>query len=166
MNKEDLKKNFLLKLKNNKKIQYIFVAVLIVIVLIVFYSINSNNIKKEETNVVLNYINNLETKLKTVLSKVEGAGDVDVIITVDSGMETVLAKKSVIKEGENATEIEESPIIVNGKTVPIKEVYPKITGVLIICEGANNIAVYNKIQRATISLLDIEVNQIEILTKK
>ena len=166
MNKENIKKNFIEKIKNNKKLQYVLVGVLVILILVVFFF--SGNVKKKETetDVVLNYINGLESKLKTVLSKVEGAGDVDVIIAVDSGMETVLAKKSVIREGSGETEIEETPIIVNGKTVPIKEVYPKITGVLIICEGAKNIAVYNKIQRATISLLDIEVNQIEILTKK
>jgi stage III sporulation protein AG len=42
--------------------------------------------------------------------------------------------------------------------------YPKIKGVLIIAEGANSIASINKLQQATISLLDININQIEILS--
>jgi stage III sporulation protein AG len=55
---------------------------------------------------------------------------------------------------------------VNGKTVVVKEMYPKIIGVLIVAEGAGNIGVMTRIQKATTSLLDIEINQIEILTMK
>jgi len=104
--------------------------------------------------------------LSKTLSSVSGAGKVSVVITVESGMQTVLASKTVTTSDENGTKIEESPIIVNGKTVVIKELYPKITGVLIVAQGANNISVLSKLQQATVSLLDIELNQIEILTMK
>ena len=42
--------------------------------------------------------------------------------------------------------------------------YPKITGVLIVAEGANNLSVMNRLQQATMSLLDIDINQIQILS--
>ena len=48
----------------------------------------------------------------------------------------------------------------------LKELYPEIIGVLIVAEGANNIMVLNKLQQATVSLLDIEPKQIEILSMK
>ena len=106
---------------------------------------------------------NLENRLANTLSRVYGVGDVSVVITVESGMETVLANKITTTQTPQGTETEESPIIVNGKTVVVKESYPKIIGVLIVCEGAENIAVMSRIQQATISLLDININQIEIL---
>ena len=51
-------------------------------------------------------------------------------------------------------------------TVTLKEEYPKITGVLIVAEGAENLIVNYKIQQATMSLLNIEADKIEILTMK
>ena len=45
------------------------------------------------------------------------------------------------------------------------EKVPKVTGVLIVVDSSN-IVVKNKIQQATTSLLDINLSQIEILTRK
>ena len=75
--------------------------------------------------------------------------------------------QTIIKESASGQiETQTSPIIINGKTVVLKEMYPKVKGVLIVAEGANSIAVMTKLQQATMSLLDIEINQIEILTMK
>ena len=112
------------------------------------------------------YIYNLENRLIKTLKKVEGVGDVDVVITIESGVETVLAMETISKKTSNGTEITEKPLIINGKTVVVKELYPKISGVLIVAEGANKISVVSKLQQATISLLDININKIEILTMK
>ena len=161
--------SFFEKIKTNKKLQYLIIAVLsVIIVLCVLFGFNS---KSNETNVnvvdeITSYVNNLEEKLSKTLGKVSGAGDVSVVITVESGMETVLAMKTVTTETANGKEIEETPIIINGKTVVVKELYPKIVGVLIVAKGADSISVRSKIQQATVSLLNIELNQIEILTKK
>lgn len=151
------------KLKNNKIIRYVLITFLIIALLLILM------VKTEQSNNVLSdnlsYVNNLEIKLEKALSKVEGAGNVRVVITVESGMETVLAMKKVKTETANGIEIEETPILINGKTVTLMEKYPKITGVLIVLESTN-FAVIKRIQDATKSLLDINYSQIEILTMK
>ena len=81
-------------------------------------------------------------------------------------METVLATKVTTTTNSDGTERIETPIMVNGKTVVLKENYPKIIGVLIVAEGADSVITMSKLQNATVSLLDIKVNQIEILTMK
>jgi stage III sporulation protein AG len=81
-------------------------------------------------------------------------------------METVLAMETATRETSNGIETIETPVLVNGKTIVLKELYPEITGVVIVAEGADSIAVLSKIQQATVSLLDINVDQIEILTMK
>ena len=158
--------NLLEKIKSNKKIQYLLVGVLslLLIIALLFGNFNSG-----QTNFITqekDYVTKLEDKLSSVLSKVDGAGKVSVVITVESGMETVLAEKTIITETMNGKVIETTPILVNGKTVILKEKFPKIIGVLIVANGANNISILTKIQQATVSLLDINVNQIEILTMK
>ena len=130
-----------------------------------FYD-NSKSKTTTNNDEILEYVSTLEDKLCNLLSKVDGCGKVQVAIMIDSGKETVLAMKTIKTEISGKIEIEETPIIVNGKTVVVKENYPKITGVLIVCEGANNIFVMNKIQQATTSLLDVDINKIEILAMK
>lgn len=158
--------DFIEKIRSNKKIQYAIIAVLLVVVLLVFFlGFNTNTEQKVVAGDSISaYVSNLESRLSSTLSKVNGAGKVAVVITVESGMETVLAMKTTIKETSSGTETETSPITINGKTVVVKEMYPKIVGVLIVAEGAKNIAIMNKLQQATISLLDINLDQIEILT--
>ena len=122
-----------------------------------------NNFSKE-SEYVQTYVNDLENRLSKTLSKVKDAGKVSIVITVESGMETVLAMNTVTKETSAGIQTETTPLIINGKTVVVKELYPKITGVLIVAEGAKSITVMNKLQQATISLLDINIDQIEILS--
>jgi len=164
--KSNIITSFLEKIRTNKKIQYAVIGAMLIIVLLIFLF----GFKVEEEQIVYTqdeittYVTNLENKLSKTLSEVAGAGNVKVIITVESGKETVFAMKTTTKEGINGVESETSPIIINGKPVVVKELYPKIIGVLIVAKGANNISVMNRLQQATISLLDINLNQIEILT--
>ena len=118
------------------------------------------------SDAVAEYVSGMEIKLEKLLNQVDGAGKVSVAISVESGMETVLAMTTTTKETSAGKEIVSAPVLVNGKTVVLKEVYPKICGVLIVAEGADKLAVYNKIQQATLSLLDVKVSQIEILAMK
>lgn len=162
------KPNFLDKIKSNKKIQTILIIVIFLIVFAVFLfnTFSKNDSQTSQENNQDLYVQELEERLSNTLSKVDGAGKVSIVITVESGMETVLAMKTEIIENSTGKHVTETPILVNGKTVVLKEMYPKIIGVLIVAEGANNIGVMRKIQQATVSLLDINVNQIEILTMK
>ena len=154
------------KIKEDKKLQYFLIVILIAI--LAFFILFDFNESKEVINSdeISQYVNQLEEKLAKQLSKVQGCGEVSVTINVASGKETVLAMKTSIVEKDGKVEREETPVIINGKTVVVKELYPKIVGVLIVCEGANNLAVLNKIQKATTSLLDVNINQIEILAMK
>ncbi len=149
------------KVKKSKILKYVLIAVLLILLVLML----SFNLAEKETVVTEDYVTSLERRLENALAKVEGAGKVSVVITVDSGMETVLAMKTVKTETASGVEIEETPILVNGKTVTLMEKYPKVTGVLIVLEGTN-FAVISRIQEATTSLLDINLSQIEILTMK
>ncbi len=161
---------FLDKIRSNKKIQFLIISIFVILIICIFLFGYTNNDSQNvivESDPIIVYVNNLEDKLSKVLSKVSGAGNVDVVISIESGMETVLAMQTTTKESASGQiETQTSPIIINGKTVIIKELYPKVKGVLIVAEGASSISVMTKLQQATMSLLDIEINQIEILTMK
>ena len=116
-----------------------------------------------EGDEIIAYVKDLENRLEKTLSKVKGAGEVSVVITVDSGKETVLASEKVTVTEDGRTTVTESPIMVNGKPVVLKENYPEIVGVLIVAQGANSISVMKNLQQAAVSLLNINLSRIEIL---
>lgn len=155
------------KLKGKKWIEYLFLGVLSIILIVVFLSAIGKEEKKDIVSTIDGYVTNLEYRLSTALSQVDGAGSVTVVITVESGMETVLAtEKTVTENPDKSVTTSETPIIINGKTVVLMEKYPKIVGVLIVAQGADNFAIMNKLQQATVSLLDIDISKVEILSKK
>lgn len=169
MENNSKKTSFIDKILQNKKIQYVFIALLSILVIFIFcfnFNLGKSDLTSSKDDLVLNYVSELEDTLSKTLSKVKGAGDVSVVITIKSGVETVLAMNTTTKKTDSGTEIVETPIILNGKTVVLKEMYPEILGVLIVAEGADSLSVLTKIQQATKSLLNINVNQIEILTMK
>ena len=154
------------KLKGKKWIEYLFLGVLSIIVIVIFLSSIGKN-DKVESSAIDDYVYNLESRLSNALSQVEGAGSVTVVITVESGMETVLATEKIVTENaDKSVTVTETPIIINGKTVVLMEKYPQIVGVLIVAQGADSIVVMNKLQQATVSLLNIDINKVEILSKK
>lgn len=164
---ENKKLNLLEKIKQNKKLQMVIIAVLALLAfIIVFETFSSENKTEDVAMTVERYVDDLESRLSKTLRKVDGAGEVSVVLTVESGMQTVLASKTTTTKTDSGTEIVETPIIVNGKTVVLKELYPEIKGVLIVAEGASNIQVLSKLQQATVSLLGVSANKIEILTMK
>ncbi len=155
MSEEKGIKKFLSKIK----IEYLIVIVLTVICLIFVFGGISSEKKTESKSNIDEYVSSLENKLKKNLSLVSGAGNVSVIISVASGMETVLA---TVKTTEDNS-IKEEPFTVGGKTVVITETYPEITGVVIVAEGANNLAVRVSLINAVSVFLNIESNKIQIL---
>lgn len=153
---------FFENLKNNKIIRYVLVAIILIVVVLLF-SYSSTTVTSSQSS--QDYVSNLESKLKNSISEVVGSNEVSVVITVNSSNETVLAMKTTTNKTEDGVEVVETPILVNGKTVVLMEKTPEIQGVLIVIEQANPVTI-SRIQQATSSLLNINLSQIEILTRK
>ena len=81
------------KLKSIKNIELIIAAIFIGIILIIFFSGSLFGGEKDETVIFkLNeYGSALEKKMEKILSDINGAGKVSVMITFDSGVEIITA---------------------------------------------------------------------------
>ena len=153
------------QIKKHKWIQYVFLGALSLLIIAIFTVGSFTEEKSIDNELTVDYVSSLETKLSNSLSKVSGAGKVSVVITVNGGNESILAMETVTKTSvDNSITVTETPILVNGKTVVLSEKYPKITGVLIVAQGADNIIVANKLKQVAVSLLDIELSNVEILS--
>ena len=173
--------------KKGKLMKNVFIAVLFGILLILTGDIISGSNKKEadtetaETTMNENsYITELETKTKEILSKVSGAGNVEVMITLSDSGESVYAqenKTSSSQTDESASqgdmrgitsETEESTVVTvnngDGSTSPvvIKEMTAEISGIVIVAEGGDDVIVKNSLIRAAQALFDVSANKVEV----
>ena len=123
----------------------------------------------------------LEDRLEYILSKVEGAGKVEVLITYKSGRELIVAqqiKEENTETKENAKDGDERNIKSgtresiyvltensDGSETPLvlKEEEPEIEGVIIVAEGGNNILVKNSLINATEAALGVSTHKIQVL---
>ncbi len=158
-NKEKVK-----KVVSKIKIEYLIVIALSVVALIIMFNAFGSKTETVSLNSIDEYVKNLENKLKNCLSKVDGAGKVEVIISVESGMQTIFATETTYLEASKTKT--ETPVIVAGKPVILKEEYPEIVGVVIVAEGAKNLSVKVDLLNACEVFLSIPEDKIRVLSMK
>jgi stage III sporulation protein AG len=134
---------------------------------------------KTETEVIDNtasdYVSELERDLSSILSKIQDAGRVSVMITLKSGSEIIPAKdESISDKVTNEKDTSGGTRIINEKTTDdkvvftaaqggnskpliIKEINPEIQGVIVVAEGAKDSRVKLKISQAVQTVLDLSL---------
>ena len=154
--------------KNNTKIILLVIVAVIGVMIICFsdsLKTNSNSAGKNPTELE-QYTENLEERLTSVIRGIDGAGETKVMITFESTFEKVYANNARLEEsgsGENSNlgKSSEKEIVLAGRgtsgeaPVLLKELCPKVKGVVVVCEGAKNANVEAKIKEAVTSLFGI-----------
>jgi len=111
-----------------------------------------------------------EERLEEILEKIEGAGDVSVMITYHSSVtyDVAFEKKETNSErSEEVTRSTENSVITTGGEPLIKgEVYPDVKGVIIISEGAGNVKVKKALTDACVAALDVAPFKVCVLEGK
>ena len=108
----------------------------------------------------------LEEKLSRTLSKVEGAGEVTVTLTVKSSMEQVLASDRTTSVSERGSSVEEKTVLINTgngqDTVLLTQKYPTFQGALVVCEGGDSAEVRLLLTQAVSSLTGLGADRITV----
>ena len=108
----------------------------------------------------------LEKKLSRTLSMVEGAGEVTVTLTVQRGMEQVLASDRTTSVSERGSSVEDETVLVNTgsgqETVLLTQKYPTFQGALIVCEGGDNAQVRLLLTQAVSALTGLGADRITV----
>lgn len=174
--------------KDKKKISWLIcLAVVCGISLIAISGLEKEEVisKEESNNIVQEDINNeaskstLEEKLKNILSQIEGAGELDVMITYESSEEiqpafntntTTEKTKEVDQQGGErtvTTSSENKTMITSSSSEPIviKTNQPKINGVIVVASGAKDPTVKETLYSAVQTALQVQGHQVEIYTK-
>lgn len=156
------------KIMKDKKTLFI-VAFAIAGMLLILFSDDSKDIKElSVSETASEFTENYEEELQKLISKIEGAGRVSVMITYESGEESVFAsdKEESFRNGEQ--KIKSDYIIVDGEKgetgLKIKSIYPEIKGVAVVCSGASDPVIKERIVSVVSALFDISTKNISIVS--
>lgn len=121
----------------------------------------------------------LAVELESILSQVEGAGTVQVSITLSSdglksyALNTKKERRETQEMDRNGgdrsitEENQSSDIAVSGgAALLVEDSAPEVVGVLVVAEGAANSLVKEKLTDATTTLLNISPHQVRVVARK
>ncbi|NLT58390.1 MAG: hypothetical protein GXX99_05450 [Clostridiales bacterium] len=129
------------------------------------------------------YVQQLEQRLYDLLSNIDGVGELHILVTLESGVEYVYATEqkssvnllsdtlsSAQKRVENQNGSEDSYIILKDATgaespILIKRLEPVVQGVAIVCSGANDSVVRQKLIEATATALALPTTRVSVVSK-
>ena len=175
--KTDIYKN----IKKHGSMKLVLPIALLILIVCVYFSLFENNTDTAKVSSInytssLEYCAILEEKLTTVLGNVKGAGNINVMVTLESGPELKIATQVDERTNTNTNSsgsttsvtIVEEPIVVkqNGEEKPLvlMEILPVVKGVVVVAEGAKDISVRLNLLEAVQSLLGLDSKSVQILT--
>lgn len=183
--------DFMQKIKENKlkRSDWLILVLAGILILIIALPTDTKEKKQaEEAKENISKENNtmeaskdeIEQKLEDILEKIDGAGEVKVMITYqDSGTQVVEKDKNTsansVEESDSTggvrstkeQQLQESTVYEEadaGNTPFVsKELLPKVEGILIVASGGDNQKVKQNISEAVLALFQVEAHRIKIV---
>lgn len=136
-----------------------------------------------QAGVTMSYEREMEQRLLAILSRIQGVGEVQVMITLRTSRELLLDKegetsksetmetdaaggqRKILQQSQN-----QSTVMVDGdgQSVPvmIKTIYPEIEGVVVVAQGAGTGDVSRQISEVVQVLLGVDAHRVKIVRMK
>jgi stage III sporulation protein AG len=116
------------------------------------------------------YCRETENRLRDFLRRIDGAGEVEVYLTVGTGERYVYAAEGRKSSQDNRTEEEKKYVMTggSGQREPLVEMVevPAVTGAVVVCTGCGDPAVEERIYRAVSAALGIPTSRIYVTKMK
>lgn len=121
----------------------------------------------------------LEQRLTEIISEIDGVDNVRIMITMDSTVEDIYAIEKSIDDqiktdsdngkstSDNHYKEEDVYVAIKNRDgseslVLLKQIMPKIRGVLVVCDGGDNTVVQEKVTKAVSSVLNISSGKVYV----
>lgn len=109
-----------------------------------------------------------EKAMEEILGKISGVGRVDVMLTLHSGGERVLAQDTSLRysgpvQSPDSYERSSQPVTGSGGVVVTQEKYPQYRGALVVCEGGGSDAVRLQVIAAVSALTGLGSDRIAVV---
>lgn len=155
-----------------KKYRYALLVLAIGLLLMIIPEFNINTAEQEQavTNEPASEPT-LEMRLSQILSQVDGAGPVQVVLTVSAGEEVVYQTDNNSSYHTDTNTVNTNTVVVTNadrsQTGLIRQKNPALyQGAIIVCQGADNPQVHLAIVEAVSRITGIGTNQISVLKMK
>ena len=109
-----------------------------------------------------------ERAMEEILGKISGVGKVDVMLSLHSGGERVLAQDSSLRysgsvQSPDSYERSTQPVTDGGGVVVTKETCPQYRGALVVCEGGGDDGVRLQVAKAVSALTGLGSDRIAVV---
>ena len=156
------------KFKGIKNYEIILALVIIAIAVIIYSIVSTAGTKQTATE------SDPEERLEQILSEVEGAGAVEVMITYAGTGSKIAATETDTKTtstdagGTKTTTVTTttSPVMQGSEVLILGEKEPEVVGVLVVAEGADDVKVRLRLRDAVATVLGIKSSAIQILSRR
>ncbi|MBR1531957.1 MAG: hypothetical protein IJ643_07865 [Eubacterium sp.] len=112
------------------------------------------------------YTAELESKTQQIVASISGVGKCRVMITLKNSNENIYAKNNTENTNDGHYSSESEYVLYDGENgespVLIKEFYPEIKGVAVVCSGADNTVVRENVINCISSLYGISTAKISV----
>ncbi|MCD7796631.1 MAG: hypothetical protein LUG95_03175 [Clostridiales bacterium] len=160
-------------LKNNdsERIKIIVAVGLIGILLIGVLDMFSNASKDIDDDTVQtvsseDYADEIEQKLTEIISSINGVGECKIMVTLENSSENVYATDVQSDSDTDSSSTSEEYVIYDSNNdeepVLLKEYYPKILGVTIVCSGGDDVVIKETVTDTVTSLFNISTNRVSV----
>ena len=126
------------------------------------------------------YTQQLEAKVTNLVSQIDGVGNCSVMITLENGVENVYANSEKNSndstddyngEGNQKTterkDSEQNIVVVDGsdgkEALMVTQKEPTVKGVVVVCDGADNPVVVQRVTDAVTTALNIKSNRVSVV---
>ena len=144
-------------LKELKHKEIILAVAAVAIMLIIYFS-SFTSVKSKQQSVAASedYCLDMQNRIQSAISRMDGVGKTEVVINWASGVEIVPAQNTNVNGNSTSSQVVQS----SGGPVILKEIYPRAIGVLIICVGGNNAKIKVDVIMAVSTLMDITAEKV------
>lgn len=151
--------------KNWDRWKYILLVVLVGVILLLIPSGENGGATQQSDPMCAETfdLEKMERKLEHALSRIQGAGEVTVVLTLKEGSRQVPARDTQVSDStQSSTTVVISQGSGNERIVTLQSVYPKYQGALVVCTGGGDARVKLELLEAMRALTGLSAERISI----
>lgn len=154
-----------------KKYRYAIIIILVGIILMCIPTGNARTKEKEVKESIVYVQPDLPDSLAEILSRIKGAGQVEVLLTEAAGSETLYQTNTDIHTDADTNSAQHDTVLIAGtdrvQSGLIRQVNPpRYQGAIVVCQGADDVQVRLAIVEAVKSVTGLGADHITVLKMK
>lgn len=167
MDRDEGKRRLIKPLQILDRYKYVLLVAAVGVALLLWPS-GERPVETEEVSQAAPDLRETEAAMEEILSKIGGVGRVDVMLTLHSGSELVLAQDASLRysgsaQAPDSYERSTDTVTDSGGVVVTQERYPQFRGALVVCEGGGNDAVRLQVVEAVSALTGLGADRIAVV---